>query len=179
MQALEYDKSTGMRKKISENAKRSIRTAKEKMRRARALSAAAALSISGPAALGDSGGLTHAAALANGAAVVESAPGFAAEQSLTGLTSLRTAKDVRERVAAERGESLPAWLTSDRTLPPMASSYSSTPQVVPSNKDSLRDAARVGAAKGGGSARPRPMFILTHSGAPAPLPMPAFPMGPF
>ena len=133
--AAEYEKATSMRKSISLSAQRAERRQKDQARQAR-LRASEALAASAPASL--SGGLD----------------GFGEVQlrSATGLTAVRTARDVRAVVAANRGDALPEWMTSSKA-------------------QSTRSSAQ----------KPRGAFVLTHTGAPAerapqPLPMPPFPL---
>jgi len=150
-QAQEYEKNVAVRKNISAAAKRAERTAKEKRIRTLKLNS---MSFEDGATSGSSfDGDQDGSDIMNGT------------RGVTGLTKLRTAKDVRSKVAEERGDTLPNWLTSDRSMPLPTSSSSSSSQSMSSSSQYPRHQQN--------------SLVLTHTGAPsAPmLMMPPFPMG--
>lgn len=153
-QARDYEKNVRVRRNISAAAKRKERTLKEAARKKRLERDAASRSMNSMDELvtfGEEGGYGDSSGMFLGNT-----------RGVTGLNKLRTAKDVRTKVASERGDTLPDWLVSDRTYLP-----------APSSNNNHRT------SQGGASSTNTQSLVLSHKGAPsAPvLSMPPFPMG--
>jgi hypothetical protein len=92
---------------------------------------------------------------------------------MTGLTSIRTAADVRARVAAERGDALPEWLISSK------STTTTTTTNDNNNANNQTTKGKMGNNSNAPAAAVKSTHMMAHVGAPpAPvLAMPPFPMG--
>jgi len=95
--------------------------------------------------------------------------GMGSSSRMTGLTSIRTAADVRARVAAERGDALPEWLISSK----------STTTKNPNDNNNQTTNGNTGKIFNAPAAAVKSTHMMAHVGAPpAPvLAMPPFPMG--
>lgn len=150
-QALDYKKNVQVRRNISAASKRKERTLKEASRRKREAlreSMKQQDEEADSSTLGDGQGYGFDSGLLMGNT-----------RGVTGLIKLRTAKDVRAKVASERGDSLPDWLVSDRTYL----------QAAPSSNNR---------SQGANNTQNTSQLSLSHTGAPPPpvLDMPPFPM---
>jgi hypothetical protein len=175
-QARDYEKNVAVRRNISAAAKRKERTLKDAARKKR-IERDAARSLNSytdeMSSFGNDEEGEYGATGGGGGGGDSGLLMMGNTRGVTGLIKLRTAKDVRSKVASERGDSLPDWLISDRTYLPPPSTTATPAQYRGPGSESQ------GTTPQSKSTQQRPPLVLTHTGAPsAPvLTMPPFPMG--